>query len=112
MTDQDEMQTIVEAADECWHTLEFQPIHCSDSKYPEMMLVCQNCHTVTGKENPPPTDLNELFRLAEKIGYNFGVSYSVNGRRFAASYKGKLGESELPADALRKAMYSALGHET
>ena len=49
MTPEQKMQKVVEAADECWQ--EGNPTRFIST-------------------NPSPTDLNELFRLAEKLYFN------------------------------------------
>ena len=62
MNAQEEMQAIVEATGECWHEALHRKCICGNSNF----LLCPF--------NPSPTDLNELFRLAEKLG----VDYAVN----------------------------------
>ncbi len=54
-----EMQKIVEAVGECWHDEE---------------MICGNCGAL-GEENPYHGSLNDLFGLADKLGFD---SFSIN----------------------------------
>ena len=58
MTPQEKMQKIVEAAGECWHRATHNSLG-SDCRCGNIFSRCP--------KNPSPTDLNELFRLAEKL---------------------------------------------
>ena len=62
MTPELEMKAIVEAAGECWHELK-------DHLF-QYTAFCHKCGLIMSYKpgrNPSPTDLNELFRLAEKL---------------------------------------------
>jgi hypothetical protein len=88
MTPEQKMQKVVEAAGECWHewvkretTLETRSV-IGAIEYGGFGWECVcgfrrvnrvNWHigdeAILPCKNPSPTDLNELFRLAEKLGY-------------------------------------------
>jgi hypothetical protein len=105
MTPQEEMQKIVESADECWH----------ESSVFGDLAICTKCKGNFGI-NPSPTDLNELFRLAGKLGFDeiridLGgacdvIRWRLPEKRFAYS-ENYTSES----DALRKALVEAIGDE-
>jgi hypothetical protein len=71
MNAQEEMQKIVEAADECWHTVEEFAGETMGHYYFE----CTTCGVNDRggdnfPSNPSPTDLNELYWLVGKLGFD------------------------------------------
>ena len=105
MNAQEEMQKIVEAAGECWHKW---------TKPPSMQCTtCSLLATPTSfKANPSPTDLNELFRLADKLGYDYHVgrnSGCIDVMIFDKQDEVIAdGNSDNLADALRKSLVNAI----
>lgn len=133
MTPQEEMQKIVAAAGECWHewiiessTLDSKDIlggHCYGGHGYECACGFRRVNRVNwaiGDEanlggmcrNPSPTDLNELFRLAEKLEFDEVRSDILNGITEIIEWGGKdrrfLGMADDPADALRNALSKAI----
>jgi hypothetical protein len=100
MTPQQKMQEVVEAAGECWH----------EPKGSAPMNKCQKCKEPMGYHNclPSPTDLNELFRLAEKLGIYSGAWQVDQGGHYAITIN--LHKFYFPtlAEALLNALYNAL----
>jgi hypothetical protein len=62
----DKLKAVVEAVGECWH--EFNNAYNVNK---DEHFICPECEAILelSGNNPSPTDLNELFRLAEKLGY-------------------------------------------
>ena len=110
MNQKQKMQAIVESSGECWHEPKFG------------MSVCKHCRRTNDpryfdfdKVNPSPTDLNELFRLANilRIG-DFGVAYllpiaSEDCGVYCAGAGTYTAEATTPAEALLNAIYDSLG---
>lgn len=106
MTPEQEMQAIVESAGECWH----ESAGCAP------LYKCKKCGRQMGYHtcNPSPTDLNELFRLAEKLGVYAGnwkiddygcchILVETNDLK-----RKEIVTNDTPADALRNALYQAV----
>lgn len=114
MTPQEEMQKIVEAAGECWHVVE-ESVGETMGHYYHQCIKC-GIHDRRGNiypNNPSPTDLNELFRLAEEIfGEECEVSFYISeGKQIAQLDKIEClgqGFANNKADALRKALVKAI----
>lgn len=102
------MQKIVEAAGECWHK--------NDGNNTDE---CVNCHRAFQAEdyepydctldNHSPTNLNELFRLADKLGAeNDLVVDRLNGK-WSAMYCDNIWQhGDTAAEALLKALYEVV----
>ena len=95
-----EMQEIVEAVGECNHVgtmLDFECIHCGQNP----------------AVDPSPTDLNELFRLAGKLGFTdfdfYGNRCVLYEKRSAVSVA--QGDGETKAEGLRKALVQVCRRE-
>jgi len=127
-----EMQAIVEAAGECWHkyvTVDyFNMFDCLGETIMTVHHKC-SCGEITSDceylnlegENrtgcvpefrqSDHKDLNELFRLADKLGfanidyYGRSKSIMINKGEIMESFTGV---GDTPADALRKALYEYL----
>lgn len=109
MTPQEKMQKIIEAAGECWH--EVERLDFSTGK---TVLRCRHCKTQDN--NPSPTDLNELFQLAEKkysmvtvrFEYHRGCSVecflTVNSR----PHYGHNGQGKSVSESLLDALYQSI----
>jgi hypothetical protein len=106
MTPEQKMQAVVEAAGECWHHL--LPV--------TVVAQCAKCNNY--KPNPSPTDLNELFRLAEKLGF---MSVLLDSGMFDASTLCQIVRyrdlnidlqvevpGDTPSEALLNALYEAV----
>ena len=72
MTPEQKMQVVVEATGKCWHESDFG------------MSICKHCRRTNDpryfdfdKVNPSPIDLNELFRLAEKLEIHVHLKYRI-----------------------------------
>lgn len=126
MTPNEKIRAVVEAAGECWHEageIEGDSItmpmtlHCA--KCGELMCMEGSCRNHT--QNPSPTDLNELFRLAEKLEYSvrlettfpdYGeIVYKVSIRKFCKKVWLMYGQFPTPAEALLDALYQAVKEE-
>ena len=118
MTLKEKMQKIVEAAGECWHTWRqcgylpqaattgYQCIKCK-----EEVVVIHSWESAP--EYVSPTDLNELFRLAEKLDARFVVRRLSNGVYVAIlRYHNQDGfgtwAADTPAEALLDALYQSV----
>ena len=108
MTNEEKMQKVVEAAGERWHEKLGERYHCFSCKvkchtyHPSELSAFDRDHT-----NPSPTDLNELFRLAEKLGA--GVVVSTIGKPRAMALNPDWIEDDTPAEALLNALFSSIG---
>jgi hypothetical protein len=118
MTPEEKMQKIVEAAGECWHDVE----EFAGETMGHYYLKCTKCgvHDKVDDDFPcnhSPTDLNELFRLAEKIGYKDMDFYKDSSS--CTIYPSKDGKpyrligsiratGSTPAEALLNALYEAV----
>ena len=107
MSEELKMQKIVEAAGECWHERFFKHAH---------FAACRHCgvETMDKTNNPSPTDLNELFRLAEKLEVSVRVTQRMG---FEQSWAKRLDHdgtaidgsyADTPAEALLNALYSSV----
>lgn len=69
MTNPEKMQIVVEAAGGCWHKRIVDKQPSPEEGQFDYFPKCDKCEIDLphGFNNPSPTDLNELFRLAEKI---------------------------------------------
>lgn len=114
-TQEEKMQHIVEAAGECHH-------YTGGYVNPEIgEWTCIKCRAkgVGFNENPSPSDLNELFRLAEKLfrmvtirfeyhrGDNIQCYLTVNN----SPHYGHCGHGTDVKEALLNALYLATGGE-
>jgi hypothetical protein len=109
MNAQEEMQKIVEAADECWHN--------HDVPSGNKRFNCEKCglgeYDPKYKNNPSPTDLNELFRLAEKLQLvAVAVTDPITGSWAQARQLDGLMlhkfNADTPSDAFRTALVKAI----
>ena len=111
-TPEQKLKFIVEKAGECWHEVKagrFDCIHCDAFLGFKYDLIT----------NPSPTDLNELMRLAEKIGYGVKLYTDVRHHVGSREHECKVmhvrtGTSgwtlgKTPAEALLNALFSACG---
>lgn len=113
MKSEQKMQVIVEAAGECWH--EWHRAIGGHLCYKCREIVKQIYSCLPAPVNPQPTDLNELFRLAEKLfdvhdlafGYGLAVSCSIEGHKGLRIIGPKYEEGSTPAEALLNALYAA-----
>lgn len=128
VTPEQKMQKIVEAAGECWHEWIELPHTRSWDEFvagEKAQFFCRHCsdeleetpisYDLTRYCQSSPTDLNELFRLAEKRGPNVTVSLK-KGCMFLVRIQGlkqpiKAEEVTL-AEALLNALYESLYKET
>lgn len=123
MTPEQEMKASVIAAGECWHEWERKYLL---QDYATGMFKCSKCdyssEWVKGSpHNPSPTDLNELFRLAEKLGFtkietdkdakNKTFQCNISKDDYVCTYHFLIGIGNTPADALRTALYQAVKGE-
>jgi hypothetical protein len=122
MTPEQEMKVIVWAAGECWHQVSDDKRVFDDGFGAYQIRYCAFCGLpwnacLTGFDidNPLPTDLNELFRLAEKLDDEYGLSLrkrnTTDGWKWMTWFQGTNKQSQAmyarsPADALRKALYA------
>ena len=132
MTSEQKMQAIVEAAGECWHKYDtiayFDMFNCIGETLMTIHHKC-NCGEVTSDHeylnlegenrtgvipqftHPSPTDLNELFRLADKLGFTHIYHYiksnacMINKGDVLGTFTGY---SNIPAEALLNALYGAI----
>ena len=124
MTPNEEMQAIVEKAGSCWHNSNKTE---GDSIHLPIRISCSKCGAIVACEgglfscetNPSPTDLNELFRLAEKLGFDCRLtvrSRNVCGHRseIISMEGGRLVDvfADTPADSLREALYRAVKEQS
>ena len=65
ITNEQKLKFVKEKAGECWHEHGNVMLTCMPPKYK-----CLKCGAIY-LHNPSPTDLNELFRLAEKLEIRF-----------------------------------------
>ena len=114
MEEQEEMQKIVEAAGECWHNADitFDPNNVGFATHWQ----CSTCKVYVDRscDHPSPTDLNELFRLAEKLyGRDCRIEFSMHYGDVQAIQLCKenkvvsQGQADTKADALRTALVKA-----
>ena len=109
-TPQEQMKFIVEQTDgECWHS--FKPFNGVGG-------FCIYCDVTErdARKNPSSKDLNELFRLAEKNGFDYILIHknvSIGGYRCLIRKchqdMAKLSDGSTKEDALRLALFTALG---
>jgi hypothetical protein len=106
MTPEQKMQKVVEAAGECWHEvvselrgIDYVRAMCSCGK--QVYDPSHNCG------NPSPTDLNELFRLAEKLGPMIVLTFKRDCMTVIRLWGAKT-EENTPAEALLNALYEAV----
>lgn len=117
MTPEKEMKATVEAAGGCWHEWHNGVIGYNTANH-KRVYECKKCgkggtdHVHLSYLNPSPTDLNELFRLAEKLGCTDIDFEWVLGKwicEYTTSEFIYFKDSAFtPADALRKALYQAV----
>ena len=83
MTPEQKMQAIVEAAGECWH-------RGTNPLYPCTCAHCGEALNIPASKpwNPSPTDLNELFRLAEKLDLYLEIDSSPKGLTQISAHSG------------------------
>lgn len=119
MTPEQKTKAIVEEAGECWHEWERKYLL---QDYVTWMFKCSKCDCssewVKGSPpNPSPTDLNELFRLAEKLGLRVHLKYRGDDYHAKVWFKPEEEDTDrvffwsvaaTPADALRTALYQAM----
>jgi hypothetical protein len=102
MTPEQKMQKVVEAAGECWHEsgTYFDGVKLCKCLKCGVQILTTNFH----KANPSPTDLNELFRLAEKMSKKIKVE-QFDGD-WVAQVDGRSWEvADTPAEALLNALF-------
>lgn len=82
MNKEQKIQVVVEAAGECWHEWN-NMIKGHNTAAHQRIYKCVKCgkggtdHVHLSWCHPKPTDLNELFRLAEKLGVEFTLCLSI-----------------------------------
>jgi hypothetical protein len=116
----DKMKAVVEAAGKCWHEVSKYQRMFEDDTGKFRIRYCINCEQswdLCVDKNPSPTDLNELFRLAEKLGLiaqKFEYKLPAGVRcfllmktqdEFPESFTGKGNTS---AEALLNALFAAI----
>jgi len=125
MTSEQKIKVIVEAAGECWHEWE-------QRAYAVNRFMCNKCgkHSMNTErtlghgggafvapKNPSPTDLNGLFRLAEKAGIGCGVRRKRDYPDGYIAYHWPITDTmcntiivvgDTPAEALLNALYEAV----
>ena len=120
MTPEEQMRAIQEDAGECRHEWA-NGVTGHNTANHRKVHKCKICgksgdgHVHLGWLNPSPADLNELFRLAEKLGCKeygtakFGGKFCAGVELCEASIATE--EADTPADALREALYLAVKGE-
>jgi hypothetical protein len=119
MTPEQKMLKVVEAARECWHEFVAKSVHQKEND-PKIYLKCPKCKasvTMDQVVNPSPTDLNELFRLADKLGNRFiYFNTGLAGQRNVEIPGKTIGVIQAcessPAEALLNALYEAVSFGT
>lgn len=117
MTSEQKMQTIVEAAGECWHDWEWIPGGGKQCKNCDIDLYHKDSVSYNQRipvpPNPSPTDLNELFRLAGNISYiKFGGYFDEPKCQLWTAKFGYInGRGKTKAEALLNALYESVKGE-
>lgn len=108
------MRALVEASGGCWHD------PAQSDNWAET-ISCKKCHVAMGNKHcgigakysePSPTDLNALFKIAEKLECHelefWFFSDSVSCKFKPLNAADIYGNGKTPADALRKALYKTI----
>ena len=119
MTPEQKLQAVVEKAGECWHT-KFQHSDgghkCGDCQKWLGHIEIDNDVPYAKHFNPSPTDLNELFRLAEKLKLHVEADVDTIGCSQVSIHRKRLGRSPCGqslsgrsvAEALLNALYESI----
>jgi hypothetical protein len=114
MTPEQKMQKVVETAGGCWHDVtEKDGVVIVLNQPGSALSICHKCKDKVNVDrkpygNPSPTDLNELFRLADKLGAGDIISSSEGGCTIVGINGIISGTGDNRAEALLNALYEAI----
>jgi hypothetical protein len=113
MTNEEKMKAIVTAAGECWHEYVEEIGQAMGHYY----SVCTSCGLDDRVDdnlpiNPSPTDLNELFRLASRLGIQVSITTNYHGCGMISCWcyprETNYGNSRAVLDTTHEALLDAL----
>ena len=115
MDAEEQMQAIVEAAGECWHKRVVDKVPSPVEGCFDYFPRCDKCEIGLPhhSKHPSPHDLNELVRLADKLGFD-EVRIDLHGMADIIQWNLDFpdlryeGRGETPVDALRNALYQSV----